>query len=57
MARGGRRFGAGRRKGSLSEKTRVIAERAAAEGITPLEVILRNDALSLGKSIHKRRNL
>jgi hypothetical protein len=41
MARGGRRFGAGRRKGSLSEKTRVIAERAAAEGITPLEVILR----------------
>src|SRR5690349_22829831 len=41
MTRGGRRFGAGRKKGALSQKTRVIAERAAAEGITPLEVILR----------------
>jgi hypothetical protein len=41
MTRGGKRPGAGRRKGSLSQKTRVIAERAAADGITPLEVILR----------------
>ena len=41
MARGGKRPGAGRRKGSLGQKTRVIAARAAAEGITPLEVILR----------------
>jgi len=41
MARGGKRVGAGRRKGSLGQKTRLIAERAAAEGITPLEVILR----------------
>ena len=40
MTRGGKRPGAGRRKGSLGQKTRVIAERAAAEGITPLEVIL-----------------
>src|SRR6516165_2198390 len=41
MTRGGKRPGAGRRKGSLGQKTRVIAARAAAEGITPLEVILR----------------
>jgi hypothetical protein len=41
MARSGKRAGAGRRRGSLSQKTRAIAARAAAEGITPLEVILR----------------
>ena len=41
MTRGGKRSGAGRKKGSLSHKTRTIAARAAAEGITPLEVILR----------------
>ena len=41
MIRGGKRSGAGRKKGSLSHKTRAIAARAAAEGITPLEVILR----------------
>jgi len=41
MMRGGRRSGAGRKKGTLSQKTRVIAARAAAEGITPLEVLLR----------------
>jgi hypothetical protein len=41
MTRGGKRSGAGRKKGSLSQKTRAIAARAAAEGITPLEVILR----------------
>ena len=41
MTRGGKRSGAGRKKGSLSHKTRAIAARAAAEGITPLEVILR----------------
>jgi hypothetical protein len=41
MTRGGKRFGAGRKKGSLSQKTRAIAARAAAEGITPLEIILR----------------
>src|SRR5690349_5720794 len=41
MPRGGKRVGAGRKKSSLGLKTRAIAERAAAEGITPLEVILR----------------
>jgi hypothetical protein len=41
MTRGGKRAGAGRKKGALSQKTRVIAARAAADGITPLEVILR----------------
>jgi hypothetical protein len=37
---GGKRKGAGRRKGSLTKKTREIAEKASAEGITPLEVML-----------------
>lgn len=41
MPRGGARRGAGRKPGSLSRKTREIAERASTEGITPLEVMLR----------------
>jgi hypothetical protein len=40
MAHGGKRPGAGRKPGSATQKTREIAERAAATGITPLEVIL-----------------
>lgn len=38
--RGGARKGAGRKAGSATQKTRAIADKAAAEGITPLEVIL-----------------
>lgn len=38
--RGGRRTGAGRKPGSATKKTREIADRAAAEGITPLEYML-----------------
>jgi methanogenic corrinoid protein MtbC1 len=38
--RGGRRQGAGRKPGSLSKKTREIAEKASEEGITPLEYML-----------------
>jgi len=41
MPRGGARPGAGRKKSSLTEKTRAIAERATAEGVTPLEVMLQ----------------
>lgn len=38
---GGRRPGAGRPKGSASAKTREIADKAAASGVTPLEVMLK----------------
>lgn len=38
--RGGARPGAGRKKGSATAKTREIADRAASEGITPLEYML-----------------
>lgn len=38
--RGGARPGAGRKPGSVNRKTREIADRAAAEGITPLEVMI-----------------
>lgn len=38
--RGGARKGAGRKPGSVTKKTREIADRAASEGITPLEVML-----------------
>lgn len=38
--RGGRRPGAGRKPGSATQKTREIADRAAEEGITPLEYML-----------------
>lgn len=40
--RGGARKGAGRKPGSATKKTREIADRAAAHGITPLEVMLEN---------------
>lgn len=42
MASGGKRLGAGRKRGSATKRTREIAERALAEGITPLEVMLEN---------------
>ena len=41
MARGGARPNAGRKPGSATKKTRDIANRAAAGGITPLEVMLQ----------------
>ena len=40
MPRGGRRPGAGRKPGSLTRRTREIAEQAAGDGITPLEYML-----------------
>lgn len=40
MPRGGKRAGAGRKKGSATRKTREVADRAALEGVTPLEVML-----------------
>lgn len=42
MPRGGKREGAGRKPGALSTKTRKVAEAAATEGITPLEVMIEN---------------
>lgn len=42
MAKGGARQGAGRKKGTVSQKTREkkeLAARIASEGITPLEVM------------------
>lgn len=40
MGLGGARPGAGRKKGTKSQKTREIADKAAASGITPLEVMI-----------------
>ena len=40
MSHGGKRPGAGRKPGAANKKTRLVADRAAAEGITPLEVML-----------------
>jgi hypothetical protein len=40
VPRGGPRPGAGRKPGGRNEKTREVAEKAAAEGITPIEVML-----------------
>lgn len=40
MSRGGKRAGAGRKSGSASKRTREIADRAVAEGVTPLEIML-----------------
>lgn len=44
--RGGARKGAGRKPGSATKRTREIADKAAGDGITPLEYMLqvmRND--------------
>lgn len=41
MPRGGSREGAGRKPGSVNRKTREIAEKAIAEGVTPLEVMVQ----------------
>lgn len=40
MARGGARPGAGRKVGSVTRKTREIADAAASGGVTPLEFML-----------------
>jgi hypothetical protein len=40
MPRGGKRAGAGRKAGGRNKKSREIADKAAAEGITPIEVML-----------------
>lgn len=40
MARGGKRDGAGRPAGAVTKRTREVAERAAEEGITPLDYML-----------------
>lgn len=41
MAHGGKRAGAGRRKGSATKRTREIADKAIGEGLTPLDVMLK----------------
>lgn len=41
MARGGKRTGAGRPKGATTRRSREIADKATAEGLTPLEVMLK----------------
>ncbi len=40
MPRGGARAGAGRKKGQATRKSQEVADQAAREGITPLEVML-----------------
>ena len=41
MAKGGARKGAGRKKGSKNRHSAEIAQKAAAEGVTPLEFMLK----------------
>jgi hypothetical protein len=40
MARGGNRPGAGRKPGAATKRTREIADKAASEGLTPLDYLL-----------------
>lgn len=42
MPRGGKRDGAGRKAGAVTTRTREVADRAIAEGKTPLEIMLEN---------------
>ncbi len=39
--RGGSRKGAGRKPGAATKRTREVADKAASEGITPLEYMLQ----------------
>lgn len=39
--RGGRRPGAGRKKGSINKRSQEVLAKAASEGITPLEYLLQ----------------
>lgn len=41
MRRGGRREGSGRKLGAATAKTREIADKAASEGLTPLEYMIQ----------------
>jgi hypothetical protein len=41
MPRGGKREGAGRKAGAVTTRTREIADKAATEGLTPLEYMLQ----------------
>ena len=40
-SKGGARPGAGRKTGSLTKRTRQIAEAVATQGVTPLEVMMK----------------
>jgi hypothetical protein len=40
-SKGGKRPGAGRKTGSLTKRTRQIAEAVATQGMTPLEVMMK----------------
>jgi len=40
MSHGGKRDGAGRKSGSITKRSRDVAEKAAKEGLTPLEFML-----------------
>lgn len=40
MGHGGRRAGAGRKPGAITQKTREAAERLIADGLTPLDYML-----------------
>ncbi len=41
MPRGGKRNGSGRKNGAATRKTREVADRAAAAGLSPLDVMLK----------------
>ena len=51
---GGKRPGAGRKPGALTRKNREIAEKAAAQGITPLEVLLEHMRWAHDKAVALR---
>jgi hypothetical protein len=53
MSHGGKRTGAGRRKGQVSDQTRrrvEVAERALAGGVSPLDVMLDNMRFAYAKA-------
>ncbi len=54
MNHGGKRDGAGRKKGALTKRTQEIAAQASANGVTPLEHMLK--VLNDPEADEKRRD-
>lgn len=55
MAIGGKREGAGRKAGSMTKRTREIAEQAAQRNITPLEVMIENMEFARDQALEARK--
>ena len=57
MPRGGKRTGAGRPAGAITKRTREVAERALASGMSPLSVMLDNMRSAYHRALELEKQL